>query len=245
MKTLLTHMGLNMVMSFEMAILSDNPEAIYDIYQEAHSNMKIYFRSIHYLVYAVKHNKFASVKELIEHIGIPVSNRNYYPQPITEAIKNMSYDTKMIEYLVSKGANLKVVDECGADAITTAATYRNFKALKILLDMGGDLIDQLYILPFQIAIYDDDISLAKILLDHGADPYIKKYGKTIFDEAKEYNGRIYKFLTSYKPEKTEEKETINDDIGGKNGEIEIIIEIKGDKAKIERLKKLIPKEYLV
>lgn len=138
-----------------------------------------------------------------------------------------------VDALIEAGADLNVENSHGYTALTIAASNskpNTVTIVKMLLKAGAD-ID----MPrssgdtaLGLAARNANIDLIKLLLDWGADPYVKNYkGKTVFDIA-QCHPSVKKILDDYMKQKAKHrKEVVSPEIMRSIKEVEMPKELAG------------------
>lgn len=106
--------------------------------------------------------------------------------PVTQGLMPLHYAVwqkyyEATQLLLVRGANVNAVDECGYSALHLAAEHGYTDLVKLLLDSGAKVdyhptTDELYPRtqlcdePLRLAIRNKHMGIARILLEHGADP---------------------------------------------------------------------------
>lgn len=175
---------------------------------------------------AITNNNLASVQHWIQQ-GADIESSGfagYTPLMRAAIIKNA---TDIIQFLLSKGANIHAKNRSGETALSNAATYGNIDAVKLLLDSGANIeaatrsgytaltlaiqykkTDILRLLLDRGANVDDqalilavtkgDLNNIQLLIDYGANPYLQdEVGLNAFDHAR-YNQNIIAILQQTK-----------------------------------------------
>ena len=86
----------------------------------------------------------------------------------------------IVEYLISKGVDIESKDNSGITSLVRSVINNKTKLFKYLISVGTNVNTQDFNgdtpLHTNIICNNGDLEITKLLLKHGADPYIKNYG---------------------------------------------------------------------
>ena len=134
------------------------------------------------------------------------SNISKYPMdPLHRAVMDENIFT--ITNLISSGHPIDIRDDYGMTSLHIAVSNRYYDGVKELIEHGSDvnalddfghtpLMKCLDLQPFYEGVDYVGVSIASLLIKHGADVNVKYEGKTVFEYSK--NSHFRNFLISAK-----------------------------------------------